>query len=338
MPSLVRKLVLPAIVLVAVLGYVVYWHVIADRVPDWLDTWVGAVRQQGYIAEHGAVEVSGFPFQLVVTVADVTLGGRDVYGAWTWRAPRLVGLYKPWDFARGLITLPPEHVLERQPGGTFRLAQGVNQIAVVIIGGDLAKLGVDMRDLVITDPGGNVITAGEGQVRYELGEDDDDQVQRSFGVKLATVTLPEAPPAGFPATVDAAILVARLPGPPPADASRAALARWRDAGGALEVDLARLRWGALELEIAGTVTLDEEFRPLGAFAMRIAGYDELLATLTGTGALSPTQGLAIGAVLDAVAVDDGQGGRRAEIALTAQDGRLSVGLVPVAPLAPLPLD
>ncbi|MGH6717685.1 MAG: DUF2125 domain-containing protein [Alphaproteobacteria bacterium] len=338
MPSYLRKLALPVLAIAGVLGYTAYWHVVADRVPEWLAGWVDAARRQGYVAEHGTVEVGGFPLRLVVTVADVTLGGRDAYGAWTWRAPTLVALFKPWDFARGLVTLPPEHALERRPGGTFHVSQGLNQTALVIIDGDLAKLGVDVRDLAITDPAGRVTSAREGEVRYELGEDDEGQVQRTFGFKLTGMTLPGAPLAGFPAAIDAAILVARLPGQPPVHLSRADLERWRDAGGALELDLARLRWGALDLVINGTATFDDLFRPLGAFTVTIAGYDDLLATLSRAGALTPAQGLAVGVALDAVAVDDGQGVRRAEIALTLQDGWLSVGPLPVAPLTPLPLD
>lgn len=338
MSPLVRRLALPVIVLVAAAGYVAYWFHVADRAPAWVATWAESARQRGYDVSYTAVEVGGFPFRLDITVRDLSIGGRDAQGTWAWRGSWLHALLKPWDVNRVLVTLPPEHDFGHLPGGTLALAQGLNQTAVVVKGGAIVTVGTDIRDLVATDEQGRAASFGVVQIRYELAETDAGDAQRRIGVKLLEVVPARAPPAGFPATVAEAALVTRMAGAPPADASRPALERWRDDGGTAEVELLRLRWGPLDVAAQGTLTLDELFRPLGAFTVTITGYDAALAVATGENRLPPAQALALGAALDALAVDDGQGGRRAEVAVSAQDGRLYVGPLPVLSLPPIPLD
>ena len=45
-----------------------------------------------------------------------------------------------------------------------------------------------------------------------------------------------------------------------------ALAAWRDAGGRIELDHLRLKWGALNATATGTIALDQELQPTGGFS------------------------------------------------------------------------
>lgn len=337
MKLMYHRLALPVVLLVAVVGYVAYWFHVAGQAPVWIDTWARDAERFGYSASHGAVEVDGFPFRLEIAVKDVELARVDARGTWTWRGPWLKALLKPWDFERILVTLPPEHVVEREPGGPVTIAQGLNQIVLIVDDGVVTVLASDVRDMVLTDDQGNAATFAGLQARYERGEDDDGRPRHTYGGKLVDAVFAPPPPAGFPATIAEIAGVIHMMEPLPEGGDRAALGRWRDAGGTVEVDLARLRWGALDVAADGTLALDADFRPLGALTARVAGYDEALAAATDGGGLATGQALALHAALDAMAKDD-NGVRRAEIAVTMQDGRLYVGPVPVAPLPPLPLD
>lgn len=336
MPKIPR-LALPVIVLVAVVGYVAYWFHVAGQVPGWIDAWARDVERSGIRSSHGAVEVEGFPFRLEITVRDVAFARADARGTWTWRGPWLTALIKPWDFDRILVTLPPEHVVEREPGGSVTIAQGLNQNVLIVADGVVTVLASDARDMVLTDAQGNTATFAGVQARYERGEDDDGRPRHTYGGKLVDAVFAPPPPAGFPATIAEIAGVIHMMEPLPEGEDRAALGRWRDAGGILEVDLARLRWGALDVAADGTLALDAAFRPQGAFTARIAGYDEALAAATESGDLAMGQALALHVALDAMAKDD-NGVRRTEIAVTMQDGQLYIGMVPVAAVPPLPLD
>lgn len=335
---MLRRLALPLAALAVVAGYVVYWHQVAKGVPGWVGQWADQARARGYLVEHGAIDVTGFPFKLEVTVADVTFGRADRAGVWAWRGAFVHALIKPWDFERILLTVPEEHRLEPATGGALRVRQALNQTALVIADGAPRVIGIDLRDVTIEDATGTTATVGVLELRYELGEADDGQPQRAYGLRLAGIDPGVAPPTGLPAVINELSVVARLVGPPPETGDRAAVELWRDAGGAVEIDTAKVHWGPFDMTADGTVALDSAFRPLGAFKVGVGGWDAALEAATGAGLLAPGQMLAIRATLDAIAQDDGLGGRRAEIAVSIQDGQVFVGPLPVARVPPLPID
>ncbi len=83
----------------------------------------------------------------------------------------------------------------------------------------------------------------------------------------------------FGATVKGAIPSGKL-----ADA----LAAWRDAGGKIELDNLRLKWGGLDATANGTIALDQELQPTGGFSGAIEGYDQILTALVQNGQMRAT--------------------------------------------------
>jgi hypothetical protein len=322
---MLRRFALPVLILVAVVGYVVYWYQVAARVPAWVAQWADQARVRGYHVEYGAVDVGGFPFKLEVSVADVAFGRDDGRGAALWRGAFVRGLLKPWDFERVLLTLPDQHTLEPAVGGSLAVRQAANQTVLVIDDGAPRIVAVDLRDVTIEDAAGTRSTLGTVEVRYERDETDDDEDRRTVGIKLIGVDPGVVVAPGMPALIDELTAVARLVGTPPEAAAREPLGRWRDGGGVLEFDMVRVRWGAFDLAADGTATLDDQFRPLFAFTVNTAGWDGVLEAATAAGALPPGQAFAIGAALDAIAQPGDQGVERATIAVSAQDGQVFVG-------------
>ena len=115
-----------------------------------------------------------------------------------------------------------------------------------------------------------------------------------------------------------------------------AAAAWTAEGGILQVSEFRLLWGPLDLSGEGALTLDERRRPLGAFTARIVGYLETVDSLAKAGLieLGDASILKLGGMALTRENND-QGRPVVTIPLTAQDGRLSVGPLPLFRLEPI---
>ena len=68
-----------------------------------------------------------------------------------------------------------------------------------------------------------------------------------------------------------------------------AIAAWRDAGGTIELDHLQLNWGGLGVTANGTIALDQDLQPIGAFSGGIEGFGAILSALVEAGRLSTEQ-------------------------------------------------
>jgi len=77
-------------------------------------------------------------------------------------------------------------------------------------------------------------------------------------------------------TIEAASLQGKFMGALPPGDPPTALAAWRDSGGTLEIQRASLQWGALALELSGTLALDKDMQPIAAIDRTIVDHDALV--------------------------------------------------------------
>ncbi len=117
-----------------------------------------------------------------------------------------------------------------------------------------------------------------------------------------------------------------------------ALRAWRDDGGTLEVNHLKLRWGPVDADLNGTLTLDAQDRPLGAFNGRWRGYNETIDALQVSGHIGPWPAAGTKMALGALARQQSEGGLQIELPITLQDGRVYVVGIPLMRLQPLRLD
>jgi hypothetical protein len=113
---------------------------------------------------------------------------------------------------------------------------------------------------------------------------------------------------------------------------------WRDAGGTLEVTALALDWGSLRLAGEGTLALDDRDRPLGAGTLRVAGWSEAIDAFQAARAIEPMPAAVLKAALAFLGRVSGGEPGTVRVPVAAQDGRLSVHRIPVAPLPSLRLE
>ncbi|MEP4378747.1 MAG: DUF2125 domain-containing protein [Alphaproteobacteria bacterium] len=112
----------------------------------------------------------------------------------------------------------------------------------------------------------------------------------------------------------------------PTDLSPGGMARWRDAGGTLELEDFSLVWGPLQVVGDGTLAVDANLQPVGAFTAQIAGLDRLVDLLETTGRMRPQQAAIARIALAVLTRAPANGGSpQARVPVSIQDRQLSIG-------------
>jgi hypothetical protein len=329
-----RALGLSLGVLLLLAAGVAYWFLAAAAVEEALAVWVGEQRARGLEVDHGAVEVSGFPFSHRVTIAAPRLADPGHPLAWRWQAERLVISARPWALNRPTITLPPAQTL------TYRTRSDATRTVIVTLAsgfadvvfadGRLKSAAIAIDGLALSAPDGE---ASAERIRLTLDPretGDIDVVLDAVGLRL-----PPAADSGLGTGIAAVSADAVLKGGLPAGTDAAAVAAWSAAGGAVEVRRFTLRWGDVGVRSSGTIGLDEELRPRAVLDTEIAGHRALLDVLVGRGAVRTRDASLAASVLDLLARPGDNGERVVRLPLIAKDGVLSLGPVALLRLKPV---
>jgi len=321
--------------LIAAAIYTGYWFYAAQVARSAVEAWVDARRADGIEITHDGLSTGGFPFAVIIEMTAPAASAPRHPGAWRWRGDRLIARVRPWSLARVELLLPErqrlvlrrgdgERVIEIAAAGALatldfsagRLADAILGVAGLTITADSATTTIDKLDATLattaTDP-------------------------TRFGLTVADMLLPTAPTRALGRRVARAEIASELVKIPPFLPSARALAQWRDAGGVVDARALSLVWGALSLEGDGTLTVDERMRPMGAFTMRVKGYDALIEALVAADAIRARDASLTLTILNLLAKRDDQGARVLTVPVTAQNGKLLLGPAKVLNLAPIPL-
>ena len=131
--------------------------------------------------------------------------------------------------------------------------------------------------------------------------------------------------------IDAFSLAATMRGPLPAAPLDRALTSWRDGGGTLDIDEARLAWGGSIITLTGTLALDGAMQPEGALTATLDGGDKIVDQLVAAGALKERFAGFAKSVMRAISTPGDDGGK-VHLPVTVQDQRIYVGPAAVAAL------
>ena len=212
--------------------------------------------------------------------------------------------------------------LKHRGKGTGRAMLSVREVTLRDAS-EKAVAGVAAADFIVERPG-RADDGGPGRTAPAL----------DFMAQAEGVSYPAAPVRGLGRTT--ARLVARVSVTGQANYAPEAMARWRDSGGTLEVKRFTLNHGPLALDGDGTLAIDNRMRPIGAFTLRVKGFEEALDRLAGAGVIKPHSAALAKTVMKALARKQGMpGAEELKVPLSLQDGWLYVGPVALAKLPPI---
>jgi hypothetical protein len=143
---------------------------------------------------------------------------------------------------------------------------------------------------------------------------------------LRKLHLPASPPS-FTDMIDEAAFGVTVKGAVPDGRLMQAIAAWRDAGGTVELDNLRLDWGGVGVNANGTVALDQDLQPIGAFSGGIEGFDAILSALVEAGRLGTEQAALAQIALNAFAKPGPDGKPQIRTSFTMQNGEMFLGPV-----------
>ena len=315
-----------------------FWYYASGELAKGITAWRADWRASGGRAEFADPPVGGFPLELAADFASPVLA---LPTGETWRGPATVtGRAWLWQLETIRFAAPGRHELDL-PAGRLALEAAELEGAFAFAGGLLQRIELDLkRGRLANRDSGQELAAeafflSAGPLAPVEGKD------YAIDITFDLAGLP-LPPEAAGATLlgprlERLRLVGQLKGPlAPGAAPRAAAALWRDGGGVLELAEIELLWGELRLEGSGTLTLDAAFRPLGAFSFETQGLLALIGRLDAAGLLDPEVVPVLTTALKALASGQGNNGQdRVSLPVTAQDGVLSLGLVPIGQLLPL---
>ncbi|MBD87540.1 MAG: hypothetical protein CMM34_04700 [Rhodospirillaceae bacterium] len=333
------RILIPFVVLGSLFAaYSAFWlylsHAVKGQVVELQKRW----SSEGIHVTHRNLSVEGFPYRLTLKARGVQVSQQDGRFDWSWEAPFLYATAHPWQLSHWVVNLESSSELSLTLDAEFLLRAIVGSGRISFIGdadGFPIRASFDLENMVLqSDQFYQQIDVGGIEVHVRRLEDTNAGVDAAILVN--EVYLGDGNVHYLDASIQGIVAEMSFKEPLPDSWDRLALAEWRDDGGVVELPHFRVVWGALDLQLDGTFSLDEAFRPIGAANVAVKGYQSLLEVLLFEGAISESVAVAVGLGLDILAEPiPEEDVRLLKAPVTIQDGYLSVGGIPLVPVGPI---
>ncbi|MSP47823.1 MAG: DUF2125 domain-containing protein [Alphaproteobacteria bacterium] len=303
----------------------VAWLILARQIEERVLAWAEMRRAEGYTVAWQTLDVAGFPlsFELAFTAPRIAKDG------WTAEAAILSATLLPWRPDK--IDLATPRLAVAGPGASGTLDRAT--ASLLTEGGRATRLTVDGIAATGRLPTEDLGRAARARLVIDRFAPTTTDWQTESLTGKVTLWRAEA----------AQRFVSQLLFAEPFDLDLEGaikgpirdLAGWRDAGGTAEVTRLVLAWGPLKLDGNATLSLDRQMRPLGAGTAKVQGLNPVLDRLVAKGQVKAQDASIAKLVLGLMAQPTAAGGSEVTVPVTAQDGKLFLGPVPVATLRPL---
>lgn len=304
------------------------WTYMAERFADGVRAFIAAHPGEGIAFAYAGIALGGFPFRLEAQALapSATVAFKD--RTWIWRPERATFSARPWSVDRVTLDLSGAHAVSpADASGLVRWTATAREFALEarISSANVSALVLGAREFRIRGRGGEEMLAF---ARFKLDwRPDRARPSQYFESFVEAIRLPPSARLPLGDEIARVAVVGEVRGPLVPSDGRDALGRWRDEGGTVELSRIEGRWGALALAGEGTLALDRDLQPVGAFTARIEGYSETVDALRAAGAVSGGNALAAKMALTALARRDEGGRPYLTLPVSIQDRRLYVGPV-----------
>lgn len=274
------------LVAVLIIVYSAGWLFLAHQAGRAVDAYLAHERDRGMGFTVAARTVVGFPLRIEVRLTDVAADGLPHVPNGHLTVPMATAWARPWRFDAWRFALLKGATIDGPQGHVHFDLLGGNASAVLgpgaTPGGDLANIHLDN---IVIESGDRLMKASRVGLALHLppaAPRAHEEPLFSVTLQAHGITLPNAV-APLGQQIDHVQLEGTWRGDLPPGKLVDALAAWRDDGGTIELQSIDLGWGPLALAADGTIALDKDLQPMGAFSARIMGYDAILDALVAGG-------------------------------------------------------
>ncbi len=271
-PGLIALVVLAALSI----AYVVFWLFMAGELRDGVARWSEERRAEGYTVLFSRLHIGGFPFVLRLDLERPGLGAPDGGIPWTWEGERAVAEMRPWNLRHVDIDLSGAHTLGLVVAGrpvTYTGTAGDLTGVLVMADAWPSSAEIHIKDLDLSTAGGAervVVKRADLTARRKVGKTSDDHGSTvDVRLRAEDVRVPERLSLPLGNHLSRLTVAAGLLGPIPAGPWPQSLGTWRDEGGTVEVERLGITYGPLSAQATGTVALDGNMQPIGAFTATV---------------------------------------------------------------------
>ena len=322
---------------VAIGGYVLWWHHVADTLLAAADNWQQQRIAEGYDIEHGPLVVSDFPYRVKVTTENLSISNPANHQKPKIELTRFWAVVQPWQINHVIFGAEgaghADWLDHEEPMSLDLAATSALGSATFNLQGRMQTLAIDVKNLQAAPSWRPPVSADRLQLHgrpapiqkngAQAAEPNAEGQQIALRVNNMTIEGLEDFPLGQ--KIDELALSSVLHGTIAKLPSAETLGDWRDAGGFLEIQALDVRWGHGILKGGGALALDDHMRPLGKLDTRISGYGKILEALASTGQVDADAARTIGFGLNLLAKDGEDGSRYIALPLTAQEGGMYLG-------------
>ncbi|HJY51479.1 MAG TPA: DUF2125 domain-containing protein [Stellaceae bacterium] len=318
-------LVILAALLVIAGGYTGYWFLVARRIEAGIVDWAQSRRADKIDFSWQKMRVSGYPVAFRVDLGSAALRDGAITPSPELHIPVLSGTARPWDFADWRLAAPDGFTADFAAAGGGAPIKLVAQTADGVVSIEPEggwTLWLTLRDTTIE--AGAPVLVGSASAMLTVPPSVHTEPMLALAVQTSQIKLPLAVgPLGD--AIDELDFGATEKGAIPSGKLADALAGWRDAGGKIELDNLRLKWGALDATATGTIALDQGLQPTGGFSGAIQGYDQILTALVQNGQMRASDAGLARIALTLLAKTGPDGKPEIRTVFTIQNGQMFLG-------------
>lgn len=307
-----------------------YWFVGSRLMEREVTRWFAAPHGEMQVAQAG-IALRGFPnrFDLTVTEPAVALPERG----WGWSAPfaqAFMMTWKPWHV---IAALPQEQAIDT-PTGRFTLTSSQFEGSLVVVPGTALTLDrtvVSADNPALRHDKGWEVSATKATVATRLMPDD--AKAHEIGIEVTTLT----PPADFrmslagqstlPEIIERLHIDAVAMFSAPLDRFAAQTAPRLSS---LRLKEGLLRWGDMVMSASGMLTATETGLAEGRIDLRVENWRKLVPVLVAAGLVTPEVSPTVTRALELLS-EQGADPKVLEIPLVLQEGRMTLGPLPLGP-------
>lgn len=328
------------VITIAAAAWAGYWFIGQSGVQTGFSTWFEQRRAEGWVADYSDLRVQGFPNRFDTVVTGLTLADPDTGLAWD--APRFqinALSYRPnhviavWPDTQRLSTPLEKYTLDSQDMRASLMLEGSTALTV-------QRATLTAQELVIQPEANGGATSMQALrlaadhvplknlETYRLGLAAD-------GLAPALSWRESVDPTGrLPETFDALSVDMTVEFDKPWD--RTAIEDARPQPRQIDIRLAEARWGQLELQMAGAMSVNSSGQPTGEIMIKARNWRDILDLAVNAGAMPKGMADTVGDGLGLIAQMAGNP-KTLDIPLGLRNGRVFLGPVPIGPAPSLRL-